>query len=153
MRGFILTCWLLLSNTLWSQIHIDKAGDGWDLKIDSAIQLIKNTDLEKSKVLDSVCNKIEFWQGGFSTVDGSYGNKGTILVSVKDVNLNSINNLAAVLVHESLHLLFLQKGIVLTSAKEEMYCYRYEYEFVLKLDDPEPWLIQHANFYKNLTPK
>lgn len=144
---------LLFPISCYSQISIDKAGDGWDLKIDSAITLIKKVDPEKAQVLDSVCNKIEFWQGGFSTVDGSYGNKGTVLVSVKDVNLNSINNLAAVLVHESLHLLFLQKGIVLTSAKEEMYCYRYEYEFVLKLDDPEPWLIQHADFYKNLTPK
>jgi hypothetical protein len=144
---------LLFPISCYSQISIDKAGDGWDLKVDSAITLIKKVDPEKARVLDSVCNRIEFWQGGFSTNSGTYGNKGTILVSVKDVNLNSINNLAAVLVHESLHLLFLQKGIVLTSAKEEMYCYRYEYEFILKLDNPEPWLIQHADFYKNQTPK
>ena len=144
---------LLFPISCYSQISIDKAGDGWDLKVDSAITLIKKVDPEKARVLDSVCNRIEFWQGGFSTNSGTYGNKGTILVSVKDVNLNSINNLAAVLVHESLHLLFLQKGIVLTLTKEEMYCYRYEYEFILKLDNPEPWLIQHANFYKSLTPK
>jgi hypothetical protein len=144
---------LLFPISCYSQISIDKAGDGWDLKVDSAIALIKKVDPEKARVLDSVCNRIEFWQGGFSTNSGTYGNKGTILVSVKDVNLNSINNLAAVLVHESLHLLFLQKGIVLTLTKEEMYCYRYEYEFILKLDNPEPWLIQHADFYKNQTPK
>lgn len=144
---------LLFPISCYSQISIDKAGDGWDLKVDSAITLIKKVDPEKALVLDSVCNRIEFWQGGFSTNSGTYGNKGTILISVKDVNLNSINNLAAVLVHESLHLLFLQKGIVLTLTKEEMYCYRYEYEFVLKLDNPEPWLIQHADFYKNQTPK
>jgi hypothetical protein len=144
---------LLFPISCYSQISIDKAGDGWDLKVDSAITLIKKVDPEKARVLDSVCNRIEFWQGGFSTNSGTYGNKGTILVSVKDVNLNSINNLAAVLVHESLHLLFLQKGIVLTLTKEEMYCYRYEYEFILKLDNPEPWLIQHADFYKNQTPK
>lgn len=144
---------LLFPISCYSQISIDKAGDGWDLKVDSAITLIKKVDPEKARVLDSVCSRIEFWQGGFSTNSGTYGNKGTILVSVKDVNLNSINNLAAVLVHESLHLLFLQKGIVLTLTKEEMYCYRYEYEFILKLDNPEPWLIQHADFYKNQTPK
>jgi len=153
MKSFWFIFILLFTSKVYPQIKVDKAGNGWDLKIDSAIQLIKNTDLEKLKVLDSVCNKIEFWQGGFSTNSGTYGNKGTILVSVKDVNLNSINNLAAVLVHESLHLLFLQKGIVLSTGKEEMYCYRYEYEFILKLDNPEPWLIQHADFYKNQTPK
>jgi hypothetical protein len=144
---------LLLPWSSYAQINIDKAGDGWHLKVDSAIQLIKETDYEKAIVLDSVCKKIEFWQGGFSTNEGSYGNKGTILISVKDVKLNSINNLAAVLVHESLHLLFLKKGMVLSPGKEEMYCYRYELEFLLKLKDPEPWLIQHANYYMNQTAK
>lgn len=147
--------WILALLPICSQgqIKIDKAGDGWDLKVDSAIQLIKETDYEKAIVLDSVCSKVEFWQGSFSTNEGSHGNKGTILVSVKDVKLNSINNLAAVLVHESLHLLFLKKGIVLSPGREEMYCYRYELEFILKLKDPEPWLIQHANYYMNQTAK
>ena len=144
---------LLLPWSSYAQINIDKAGDGWHLKVDSAIQLIKETDYEKAIVLDSVCKKIEFWQGSFSTNEGSYGNKGTILISVKDVKLNSINNLAAVLVHESLHLLFLKKGMVLSPGKEEMYCYRYELEFLLKLKDPEPWLIHHANYYMNQTAK
>lgn len=144
---------LLLPWSSYAQINIHKAGDGWHLKVDSAIQLIKETDYEKAIVLDSVCKKIEFWQGSFSTNEGSYGNKGTILISVKDVKLNSINNLAAVLVHESLHLLFLKKGMVLSPGKEEMYCYRYELEFLLKLKDPEPWLIQHANYYMNQTAK
>jgi len=153
MKGLFLTCMLFAANLAFGQIKIDKAGDGWDLKVDSAIQLIKETDYEKAIVLDSVCNKVEFWQGSFSTNEGSYRNKGTILVSVKDVKLNSINNLAAVLVHESLHLLFLKKGMVLSPGKEEMYCYRYELEFILKLKDPEPWLIQHANYYMNQTAK
>jgi hypothetical protein len=38
---FILT---LLPIFAYGQIKIDKAGDGWDLKIDSAITLIKQTD-------------------------------------------------------------------------------------------------------------
>ena len=36
---------LTLPSLLLSQIVIDKAGDGWDSKIDSALQLIKKTDI------------------------------------------------------------------------------------------------------------
>jgi hypothetical protein len=135
---------LTLPSLLFSQIKIDKAGDGWDSKIDSALQLIKKTDIEKYQLLDSVCEKVEFWSSGFSSNEGSYGNKGTILVAVKDVKLNSINNLAVVLVHESLHLHVLQKGYIIIPEQEEAWCYRYELDFIDKLKNPEPWLKQHA---------
>lgn len=127
-----------------SQIRIDKAGDGWDKKIDSALALIRKTDIEKSQLIDSVCERVEFWSSGFSSNEGSYGNKGTILVAVKDVKLNSINNLAVVLVHESLHLHVLQKGYIIIPEQEEAWCYRYELDFIDKLPNPEPWLKQHA---------
>jgi hypothetical protein len=87
---------------------------------------------------------VEFWSSGFSSNDGSYGNKGTILVAVKDVKLNSINNLAVVLVHESLHLHVLQKGYIIPPEQEEAWCYRYELDFINKLENPEPWLKEHA---------
>ena len=127
-----------------SQIRIDKAGDGWDKKIDSALTLIQKIDIKKYQLIDSVCNRVEFWSSGFSSNDGSYGNKGTILVAVKDVKLNSINNLAVVLVHESLHLHVLQKGYIIIPEQEEVWCYRYELDFIDKLPNPEPWLKQHA---------
>ena len=134
----------LITSFSSSQIRIDKAGDGWDKKIDSALTLIQKTDIEKYQLIDSVCNRVEFWSSGFSSNDGSYGNKGTILVAVKDVKLNSINNLAVVLVHESLHLHVLQKGYIIIPEQEEAWCYRYELDFIDKLPNPEPWLKQHA---------
>jgi len=134
----------LFPSISFSQIKVDKAGDGWDQKIDSALALIQKTDIEKYQLIDSVCNKVEFWSSGFSSNDGSYGNKGTILVAVKDVKLNSINNLAVVLVHESLHLHVLQKGYIISPEQEEAWCYRYELTFIDKLTNPEPWLKQHA---------
>jgi len=143
MKSLLLIL-LLLPNLLLSQIVIDKAGDGWDLKIDSALQLIKKTDIKKYQLLDSVCGKVEFWSSGFSSNEGKYGNKGVILVAVKDVKLNSINNLAVVLVHESLHLHVLQKGYIIIPEQEEAWCYRYELDFIDKLSNPEPWLKQHA---------
>jgi hypothetical protein len=144
MRVLILTCLLFITNLSFGQIRIDKAGNGWDLKVDSALILIKKTDIEKYQLIDSVCERVEFWSSGFSSNEGSYGKKGTILVAVKDVQLNSINNLAVVLVHESLHLHVLQKGYVIIPEQEEAWCYRYELDFIDKLLNPEPWLKQHA---------
>jgi hypothetical protein len=135
---------LFITNLAFGQIKIDKAGNGWDLKIDSALQLIKEVDIEKYQLIDSVCGRVEFWSSGFSSNEGSYGNKGTILVAVKDVQLNSINNLAVVMVHESLHLHVLQKGYIVAPEQEEAWCYRYELTFIDKLKNPEPWLKQHA---------
>ena len=144
MKGLFLTGMLFIANLTFGQIKIDKAGNGWDLKIDSALQLIKKVDIEKYQLIDSVCERVEFWASGFSSNEGSYGNKGTILVAVKDVQLNSINNLAVVLVHESLHLHVLQKGYIVAPEQEEAWCYRYELTFIDKLKNPEPWLKQHA---------
>ena len=144
MKGLFLTCMLFITNLAFGQIKIDKAGNGWDLKIDSALQLIKKVDIEKYQLIDSVCERVEFWCSGFSSNEGSYGKKGTILVAVKDVQLNSINNLAVVLVHESLHLHVLQKGYIVAPEQEEAWCYRYELTFIDKLKNPEPWLKQHA---------
>ncbi len=143
MKSLLLIL-LTLPSLLFSQIIVDKAGDGWDSKIDSALQLIKKTDIEKYQLLDSVCGKVEFWSSGFSSNEGKYGEKGIILVAVKDVKLNSINNLAVVLVHESLHLHVLQKGYIIVPEQEEAWCYRYELDFIDKLHNPEPWLKQHA---------
>lgn len=144
MRCLILTCLLFITNLSFGQIKVDKAGDGWDRKIDSALQLIKEVDKEKYQLLDSVCERVEFWSSGFSSNQGGYGSKGTILVAIKDVQLNSINNLAVVLVHESLHLHVLQKGYIIIPSQEEAWCYRYELTFIDKLKNPEPWLKQHA---------
>jgi hypothetical protein len=64
-------------------------------------------------------------------------------VSTKDVKLG-INNLACVLIHESLHLYFLRKGVKMTPTEEENYCYQYELEFIEKLSNPESWLKENA---------
>ena len=131
-----------LVTPLFGQIQIDKAGDGWDLKIDSALSLIKKVDSEKYNFLDTTCSQVSFWISKFSSCEFESG-KGRIYVSTKEFKLNSINNLACVLVHESLHLYFLKNKIVLDAKQEENYCYRYELELANKLPNPEPWLKNH----------
>jgi len=113
------------------------------LKIDSAITLIKQVDSNYYNVLIEHCQHVEIWIGSFST---NYWDDttGTIIVSVNDIKLNSINNIAAILVHESCHLLYLKGGIILNEKEEERSCYTYEYFFLLQVPNVEPWLLEHA---------
>ena len=143
MKQFLLLG-LLLPTVCFGQIKIDKAGDGWDLKIDSALSLIQTVDPQKYQLLDSVCQEVSFWLSKFSSNELTEEGVGRIYVAVGDVKLNSINNLAVVLVHESLHLYFLRKGIKLPPLVEENFCYRYELELIEKLTNVEPWLKENT---------
>lgn len=131
---------LFLPSILHSQIKIDKAGDGWDLKVDSAISIIKKYDSTKYELLLKVCDTIEFWNGPYSTNNGLK----TIVVSTKDVNLNSLNNLAAVIVHESFHLHCAKMKFGFLPQKEENTCYKYEFSFLEMLPNVEIWLWRHT---------
>ena len=132
----------LTSLPLFGQIKFDKAGDGWDLKVDSSLTLIKTTDSAKYALLDSVCSNVSFWLSDFSSCESEEG--GRIYISVRDVKLNSINNLASVLVHESFHLYIWKRKFILSPKEEENYCYRYELELVNKLPTLEPRLKSHV---------
>jgi hypothetical protein len=140
MMRIIFLLLFLFPILLPAQIKIDKAGDGWELKTDSALTLIQKYDSTKYKLLLNVCDKIEFWNGDYSTNDG----KKSIVVSIKDVKLNSINNLAAILVHESLHLHYSKTNKILDNKLEENICYRYEFSFLEKLPSVEMWLWRHT---------
>lgn len=147
MKHWKTLCGLLfLANSCFCQT-ISKAGDGWDTKVDSAIQIIKQYDPEKYFVLTKVCQRIDFWKSSFSStgiVEGDY----TILVADADVKLQSINNLACVLVHESQHLVYAMQDHNMSETEEEFKCYLYELSFAKNIPTPEPWLL--ANIYEKL---
>ena len=131
----------------YSQIKIDDIGDNWKGKMELAIDLIKTHDPIAYNILINNCNHISFWMANFSsTQDGS-----TILVSVKDIKLNSVNNLACVLVHESYHLKILNEKITLSPNDEESICYKYEYNFLKKLPNVEEWLLKFILIESNKT--
>jgi hypothetical protein len=144
MRKLILMIVMVLSTTICkSQIVIDKAGDGWDLRADSALAIIKQTDTTAYKLVLRVCNKITFWSGNYSTNDGYKDTKGTIMISSTDAKAKSLNNIAAVIVHESLHLYLRYRGVE-ESPKEEILCYSYEYDFLRKIPNVEYYLLEHC---------
>jgi len=134
----IIILWLFISfySQRSKQIFIPDVGDNWKLKVDSAILLINKNDTDKYNNLMLYCDSIDFSNVDFSTTIPSH----TIVISKKDMDLNSINNIAAVLVHESKHLWFINNKIYLTENQEELECYKYEYEFLSKLPEVEDWL-------------
>lgn len=135
----------LFCNTSFSQIKIDKAGDKWELQIDSALRVIAKYDPKKRAMVDSVCKRISVWANNISSNELDENGNGVILVSSGDLKLKNINDIAAVIVHESLHLYFKKHNAVFTSEDaEEIRCYKYELDFLMCLPNPEPWLIKHA---------
>jgi hypothetical protein len=67
-----------------------------------------------------------------------------IAITTKDMNRGSINNIAAILVHESYHLKLWNEGIKIDPNKEEREAYIWEYEFLCKLPNVEDWLFLHT---------
>ena len=83
-----------------SQIKIIDVGDGWKSKVEAAIEVIRKCDYPKYKVLIEQCKQIDFGLITFATSDG----KSTIILPVEVLNRGCINDIAACLVHESLHM-------------------------------------------------
>ena len=147
IKNALITIALLLTTTVFSQIQIDDVGDGWKLKVDSALTLIKKTSPGHYKEVSEYCNHITYWMGSFSTTQDS----SVVVISVKDMKIGSVNNIACIIVHESHHLLLRKKHIKLEPKKEELECYQYEYSFLEKVPNVEDWLIIHViNFLLTL---
>ena len=136
---------LFIPLTSLAQIKIDKAGDFWDLKVDSALNKIKLIDSVYYSHILQVCDTVSFWGGNFSSCYGDYKKRGTIIISSKDMKSNDIDDICAVLVHESLHLKILMDGVEMDGNDEEALCYAYEKLFLLKVPGVNQYLIKHAD--------
>jgi hypothetical protein len=134
----------LLPINLFGQILVDDVGDGWKNKVDSAICLIQTVSPEASALLTRTTNRVEFWLGDRSSTrpDPNLG-QGTILLAVDEIGLGIIN-IAAVLVHESLHLFLHQTQAGLQPDHEEATAYFWELIFLEKVPNCPTWLIINA---------
>lgn len=144
MKSFWFLFILLLPFNLFSQIKVDKAGDGWDSIVYSAIDLIKKSSPIHYAILMKTTQKIEFWNEDYSSNNIIEG-EGVIVISAKDIKLNSLNDIAAVLAHESYHLKFLKYGPDVRGYEEEYQCYLYELKLLKLLPNVEPFLVMHVN--------
>jgi hypothetical protein len=131
----LLSGLLFLFITLHSfgQLRVTDVGDGWKEKVDSALKIIQTYDIEKYNVIFETCTLIGYWNESFSTTEGD----SVILISTKDINHASINNIAAILVHESMHLYIKQLYAKVSPNREETICYVYELNFLYKVPNVE----------------
>ena len=140
---FLMLILLAVTSVSHAQIYVDQAGDDWRAKADSAISLIKTASAFYYTGLLAVCDSISFFNASFSSCEGSVNQMGTIFVSANDVRLG-VQNIAAVLVHESLHLRFAMNGYSLPPRKEEHLAYMYEWQFLKTLPGADSALIEYA---------
>jgi hypothetical protein len=136
----LLLCLSFLPFITFSQIKVDDIGDGWKQKVEQAIEVIKKYDTEKYTLLIENCNHISFSLSPFATTE----NGNIILVPQKEAIVGNINDIAAILIHESLHLYILKNKLIMPESYEEVVCYTYELEFLYRIPNIEPWLINHA---------
>ena len=120
-------------------IPVDDVGDGWKSDVQLALTKISEVDPEKYLILNKHCNHIGFWNGKFSTTEDS-----SILISSQDAKGRNINNIAAILVHESMHLCIKHDKIEIAKENEEYICYVYELDFLRQIPNVESWLIEHT---------
>lgn len=138
---WIVLLFLFTSIYSFGQLTVTDVGDGWKNKVDSALRIIQTYDIEKYNVILETCTLIGYWNESFSTTEGD----SVILISTKDMNNESINNIAAILVHESMHLYIKQLYTKVSPNREETICYVYELNFLYRVPNVEPWLIENAN--------
>ena len=124
----------------FSQIRIDDIGDGWKAKVEQALTVIQQTDCEKYDLLMATCKHVSYSTATFATTESGT----TILIPRREIVVGNINDIAAILVHESLHLYMLQNKLIMPEADEEVLCYAYELEFLLQIPGVETWLLEHA---------
>ncbi len=82
---------------LFGQIKIDKAGDDWDLKIDSAVALIKQVDSNYYNVLVEHCQHIEIWNGDedYYFKNGKGEMKGEVVYALTDTHMYRYEQISA----------------------------------------------------------
>lgn len=117
---------------------IEDVGDNWKYKVQCALDTIKKYDGERYNIILKQCNHISFWGGEYSTTEDSK----TIVISRREMLSGNLYNISAIIVHETYHLMCYNEG--LDSNFEESLAYFWEYEFLLKIPNIEPWLIDHA---------
>lgn len=139
MKKLIVFTLFLLSNLLNAQVRVMDVGDGWKTKVETALELIKTYDTEKYQQIINYCEEIGYWNGQFSTTED--GNK--IILSRKEMENNSINNIACAIVHESRHLMLEKSDSKWDENFQEFMCYDYELNFANKIPNIEKWLLDH----------
>ena len=140
MKIWTLLLYVFIFTPLFGQIKITDVGDGWKGKVEQALDTIQKYDIEKYYLIMETCKVVAYWNGGFATTESD----SIITIPTKEMNNGNIYNIAAILVHESLHLYFLTTRFKLQPNVEEVIAYQHELEFLKKIPYVDEWLIENA---------
>lgn len=140
VKRLLVLFFLCTTSNLFGQIKVAPVDFFWINRVDSALNIIKKTDISVYDTLTKYCKNIGFWNGKFSTIEGI----DEIVITRNDVMKGPINNLAAVIVHESKHLQYVNNNITTTIHVEEIDCFTYEKNFLMKIPNVEFWLISNT---------
>ena len=120
----LLAIFLISPLLAFSQIRIDDVGDGWKGLVEQALKVIETTDTAKYNLVTQYCTQITYGLQPFSTIESDH----VIILPTAEMKKGIVNDIAAAIVHESLHLYFIHNSIGTNVQAEEAICYAYELE-------------------------
>lgn len=136
----LLLLFLISPLLAFSQMRIDDVGDGWKGLVEQALEIIEDTDTAKYNLVTRYCTQITYGLQPFSTTESGH----VIILSTAEMKKGIVNDIAAAIVHESLHLYFVHNSIGASEQTEEAICYAYELEFLKQIPGVEQFLLDHA---------
>ena len=136
----LLLLFLISPLLAFSQMRIDDVGDGWKGLVEQALEIIEDTDTAKYNLVTRYCTQITYGLQPFSTTESGH----VIILSTAEMRKGIVNDIAAAIVHESLHLYFVHNSIGASEQTEEAICYAYELEFLKQIPGVEQFLLDHA---------
>jgi hypothetical protein len=136
----LLLLFLISPLLAFSQMRIDDVGDGWKGLVEQALEIIEDTDTAKYNLVTRYCTQITYGLQPFSTTESGH----VIILSTAEMKKGIVNDIAAAIVHESLHLYFVYNSIGASEQTEEAICYAYELEFLKQIPGVEQFLLEHA---------
>ena len=130
---------LLFSLTSSAQIKVYRAGDFWDLEIKKSLQQIEKVDPFMYNYVETNVDRISVWNSGINSFEVVNGER-IIFISSKNFGRGSINNLSSTIIHEAYHIAHRDENNPVCN--EEMQAYLFELNYLFKIKDVEPWLVE-----------
>lgn len=129
MRNAITLALLFLSINASSQIIIADEDEILRSRVDSALSIIQTSDISRYSFLLENCDKIDF--SDYATPISL--SNGVMLIPVEMINESSVNEIAGIIVNQSMHLFFINYVIEMDKHLEDITCSAYEIDFLLKI--------------------
>ena len=131
MRNVITLALLFLTINASSQIIIAGEDEILRSRVDSALSIIETSDPSRYSFLLENCDKIDF--SDYATPISL--SNGVVIIPVEMINESTVNEIAGIIVNQSMHLFFINYVIEMDKQREDITCSANEIDFLLKIRD------------------